>query len=61
MWRVAQPRLARRSLEHDGANIGVRKPFDPRVFLAEADATGQQDDRRCQRQATEVYVQRIYL
>ncbi len=45
MRLVAETRLASRALEHDGADIAVGKALDARVFLAEADAAGKQDDR----------------
>ena len=44
--RIAEPRLARRALEHDGAGVAIREALDARVLLAEADAARQQHDRR---------------
>ena len=52
--RVAEPRLERRALEHDGADVAVREALDARVLLAEADAARQQHDRRVELQAAEV-------
>src|SRR5690606_6347411 len=52
--RIPEPRLARRALEHDGADLRVREPRDPRVLLAEADATREQHDRRGELEAAEI-------
>src|SRR5690606_12823584 len=35
--RIAEARLVGGALQHDRAHVAVRKPFDARVFLAEAD------------------------
>ena len=56
--RVAEPRLARGALQHDGADVAVREALDARVFLAEADAAGQQHDRRGELQAAEFDAER---
>jgi len=41
---VAKARLARGALQDDGADIAVGEALDARVFLAEADTAGQQDN-----------------
>ena len=58
MSRVAEARLARRALQHDRAGITVREAIDARVFLAEADAAGEQHDRGGQSEAAEIDRQR---
>jgi hypothetical protein len=52
--RIAEPRLAGRPLEHDGARVTVGEPLDARVFLAEAHAPGEQHDRGGEIQAAEL-------
>ena len=52
--RVAEPRRERGALQHDGADGGVAEALDARVFLAEADAAGQQHDRRVELQTAKV-------
>ena len=34
MRRIAETRLSRGALEHDGAGISIRKSFYPRIFFA---------------------------
>ena len=52
--RIAEPRLAGRALEHDGADVAVGEALDARVFLAEAHAAGEQHDRGGEIEAAEL-------
>ena len=59
VWRIAEAGLARRALQHDCADVRIGEALYPRIFLAKADAAGQQHDRRVEWQAAEVDLQRI--
>src|SRR5690606_18222809 len=54
MRRIAETRLQGRALQHDRADVAVREPFDPRVFLAEAYTAGKQHDRRTKLESAKV-------
>jgi hypothetical protein len=58
---ITEARLQRRTLETHGADIPIGKAFDPCVFFAEADTTGEQDNRRVEAHTAEFGCQHGFL